>query len=71
MNHNLCKHTKQIGRARKNRGHHRSKADVQARKGAGTEGPVRMQLDPRTVITCKPGMVAWWQGRYPNAHVIK
>ncbi len=41
-----------------------------AAKRGPVDGPVRLQLDARTIITCKPSAVAFWQRRYPNLSIL-
>jgi hypothetical protein len=39
-------------------------------KAGAPEGPVRIRLDRRTIITCKPQAVAFWRERYPNLEIL-
>jgi hypothetical protein len=32
---------------------------------------VRLQLDRRTIITCRPESIGFWMERYPNASIIQ
>jgi hypothetical protein len=32
---------------------------------------VRLQLDRRTIITCRKESIAFWTARYPNATIIQ